>query len=80
MDASHPARGGWIEIQCRSPFWRRPSSPTLRGVGGLKLLIPVDIVRPLLSHPARGGWIEIRFISMEKSPVYMVPPCEGGVD
>ena len=34
--ASHPSRGGWIEIICVEIVKRKQSRPTPHGVGGLK--------------------------------------------
>ena len=57
--ASHPARGGWIEIVRGMEFLLAQIRPTPHGVGGLKSkgLDGLGKVNP--SHPARGGWIEI---------------------
>ena len=63
MGASHPARGGWIEIRTIASAWTSRTGPTPHGVGGLKSLTVEQAREWAESHPARGGWIEISPVS-----------------
>ena len=55
------------------------TSPTPRGVGGLKYREKTPSLKIYPSHPSRGGWIEIspRNIKRRKTKV---PPLAGWVD
>ena len=58
-NASHPARGAWIEIPpIRSGSWRNGSHPA-RGAWIEMWRAPRNGQDCDQSHPARGAWIEI---------------------
>ena len=75
---SHPARGGWIEIQVSSVGSYSISSHPARG-GWIEIkAVGIRDARHL-SHPARGGWIEID-IGGRTTHGATVPPRTGWVD
>ena len=55
--ASHPSRGGWIEICERWVVWFCPTRPTPRGVGGLKYEMTTQEVKSILVPPL-AGWVD----------------------
>ena len=76
---SHPAWGGWIEIDLAAVTKDADGSPTPHGVGGLKLHGVLRLVSDIASHSAWGGWIEI-LISSSMSCMHVVPLRMGWVD
>ena len=58
-DASHPARGAWIEILEDGTYDRETfKSHPARGAW-IEMSLQSILFVSLLSHPARGAWIEI---------------------
>ena len=53
---SHPARGGWIEIQISSTLPLRMSSHPARG-GWIEIVATPEKIA-LISVPPRKGWVD----------------------
>ena len=75
--ASHPSRGGWIEIRTVLYLTMERRRPTPHGVGGLKSKRNAAKPNDIQSHPSRGGWIEIRS-RLPILPFLSSHPSRGG--
>ena len=57
LGASHPARGGWIEIKAGDFNGLRPFGPTPLGVGELKFALALH-QQAVGKVPPRSGWVD----------------------
>ena len=74
---SPPSRGAWIEIfPTADPLLVSAGRPP-RGGRGLKFLLFLPGLFPLMSPPSRGAWIEISMLSVPGKFSVVSPPSRG---